>query len=65
MADLNRLPRRERRQRAADPLTRFDLVDAARKPVATYSDGRDPAASPEPPIDREARRWRGESSSAV
>lgn len=39
MADLNRLPRRERRQRAADLLRRFDLVDAARKPAATYSGG--------------------------
>lgn len=39
MADLNRLPRRERRQRAADLLQRFDLVDAARKPAATYSGG--------------------------
>ncbi|MGW0771420.1 ATP-binding cassette domain-containing protein [Streptomyces sp. NPDC002676] len=39
MADLNRLPRRERRQRAQDLLARFDLVDAARKPAATYSGG--------------------------
>ncbi|MFB9931869.1 ATP-binding cassette domain-containing protein [Amycolatopsis halotolerans] len=39
MADLNRLPRRERRQRAADLLQRLDLVDAARKPAATYSGG--------------------------
>ncbi|MFD5977775.1 ATP-binding cassette domain-containing protein [Streptomyces bacillaris] len=39
MADLNRLSRRERRRRAADLLQRFDLVDAARKPAATYSGG--------------------------
>jgi ABC-2 type transport system ATP-binding protein len=39
MADLNRLPRSERRQCAADLLQRFDLVDAARKPAATYSGG--------------------------
>ncbi|CAM5675864.1 daunorubicin resistance protein DrrA family ABC transporter ATP-binding protein [Streptomyces tanashiensis] len=39
MADLNRLPRRERRPSAAELLARFDLVDAARKPAATYSGG--------------------------
>ncbi|MFH8562422.1 ATP-binding cassette domain-containing protein [Streptomyces sp. NPDC017988] len=39
MADLNRLPRGERRQRAADLLARFDLVDAARKAAAMYSGG--------------------------
>lgn len=39
MADLNRLPRRERRQRAADLLARFDLADAARKPAARCSGG--------------------------
>ncbi|MFE3199949.1 ATP-binding cassette domain-containing protein [Embleya sp. NPDC059237] len=39
MADLNRLPRRERRQRAADLLARFDLTDAAHKPAAAYSGG--------------------------
>ncbi|SOD62828.1 ABC-2 type transport system ATP-binding protein [Streptomyces zhaozhouensis] len=39
MADLHHLPRRERRQRATDLLARFDLVDAARKPAATYSGG--------------------------
>ncbi|MEE1736912.1 ATP-binding cassette domain-containing protein [Streptomyces sp. BE147] len=39
MARLNRLPRRERRQSAADLLARFDLVDAARKPAVTYSGG--------------------------
>lgn len=39
MADLNRLPRGERRQCAADLLQRFDLADAARKPAATYSGG--------------------------
>ncbi|MFJ5834085.1 ATP-binding cassette domain-containing protein [Streptomyces sp. NPDC093089] len=39
MADLHHLPRRERRQCATDLLARFDLVDAARKPAATYSGG--------------------------
>ncbi|WP_194820135.1 ATP-binding cassette domain-containing protein [Nocardia sp. XZ_19_385] len=39
MADLNRLPRKQRRQCAADLLARFDLIDAARKPAATYSGG--------------------------
>ncbi|MFD0274078.1 ATP-binding cassette domain-containing protein [Kitasatospora sp. NPDC127111] len=39
MAELNRLPRQERRQRVADLLARFDLADAARKPAATYSGG--------------------------
>ncbi|WP_338897492.1 ATP-binding cassette domain-containing protein [Streptomyces sp. TG1A-60] len=39
MADLHHLPRREGRRRAADLLTRFDLTEAARKPVATYSGG--------------------------
>ncbi|MFE2754326.1 ATP-binding cassette domain-containing protein [Actinosynnema sp. NPDC059335] len=39
MADLNHLPRRERRTCAAELLRRFDLVDAARKPAATYSGG--------------------------
>ncbi|MCX4966689.1 ATP-binding cassette domain-containing protein [Streptomyces sp. NBC_00654] len=39
MACLNHLPRRERRQSAADLLARFDLVDAARKPAVTYSGG--------------------------
>ncbi|MFE6049290.1 ATP-binding cassette domain-containing protein [Kitasatospora sp. NPDC056446] len=39
MADLNHLPRRERRRRAEDLLARFDLLDAARKPAATYSGG--------------------------
>ncbi|MEV6670926.1 ATP-binding cassette domain-containing protein [Streptomyces sp. NPDC051162] len=39
MADLHRLPRRERRQCATDLLARFDLVDAARKPAVTYSGG--------------------------
>jgi ABC-2 type transport system ATP-binding protein len=39
MADLHRLGRREGRRRAADLLARFDLVDAARKMVATYSGG--------------------------
>ncbi|MER6912436.1 ATP-binding cassette domain-containing protein [Streptomyces sp. NPDC000594] len=39
MACLNHLPRRERRRSAAELLARFDLVDAARKPAATYSGG--------------------------
>jgi ABC-2 type transport system ATP-binding protein len=39
MADLHRLDRAEGRRRAADLLARFDLVDAARRPVSTYSGG--------------------------
>ena len=39
MADLRRLRRAEARRRAAGLLERFDLVDAARKPAATYSGG--------------------------
>ena len=39
MADLHHLPRPEGRQRARDLLERFDLVEAARKPAATYSGG--------------------------
>jgi ABC-2 type transport system ATP-binding protein len=39
MADLHHLRRTESRRRAADLLARFDLVDAASKPVATYSGG--------------------------
>jgi ABC-2 type transport system permease protein len=39
MADLHHLGRREGRRRAADLLTRFDLVDAAKKTAATYSGG--------------------------
>ncbi|MDX6740790.1 ATP-binding cassette domain-containing protein [Actinocorallia sp. A-T 12471] len=39
MADLHHLPRREGRRKAAELLERFDLVDAARKPVSTYSGG--------------------------
>jgi ABC-2 type transport system ATP-binding protein len=39
MADLNHLPRGEGRKRVADMLARFDLVDAARRPSATYSGG--------------------------
>jgi len=39
MADLHRLGRREGRARIADLLARFDLVDEATKPVATYSGG--------------------------
>jgi ABC-2 type transport system ATP-binding protein len=39
MADLRHLGRREGRRRAAELLEQFDLVEAAGKPVATYSGG--------------------------
>jgi ABC-2 type transport system ATP-binding protein len=39
MADLRHLGRREGRRRAAELLDQFDLVEAAKKPVATYSGG--------------------------
>jgi ABC-2 type transport system ATP-binding protein len=39
MADLHHLRRPAGRRRAAALLDRFDLVDAARKPTATYSGG--------------------------
>jgi ABC-2 type transport system ATP-binding protein len=39
MADLRHLDRGEGRRRAAELLDRFDLVEAARKPAATYSGG--------------------------
>jgi ABC-2 type transport system ATP-binding protein len=39
MADLRHLGKREGRQRVAALLAQFDLVDAARKPLATYSGG--------------------------
>jgi ABC-2 type transport system ATP-binding protein len=39
MADLHHLPKRKGRQRAADLLDRFDLVEAADKPASTYSGG--------------------------
>jgi ABC-2 type transport system ATP-binding protein len=39
MADLRHLGRREGRRRAAELLAQFDLVEAARKPAATYSGG--------------------------
>jgi len=39
MADLNHLGRDRGKQRVAELLERFELVDAARKPVATYSGG--------------------------
>ncbi|MFD4030423.1 ATP-binding cassette domain-containing protein [Streptomyces sp. NPDC058637] len=39
MADLHHLSRSEGRRVAADLLERFDLVDAAKKPAATYSGG--------------------------
>jgi ABC-2 type transport system ATP-binding protein len=39
MADLNHLGRTAGRRRAAELLDRFDLADAARRPVSTYSGG--------------------------
>jgi len=39
MADLHHLPKRDGRRRAAELLERFDLVEAARRPSATYSGG--------------------------
>ena len=39
MADLRHLGKPEGRQRVAELLEQFDLVDAARKPLATYSGG--------------------------
>ena len=39
MADLNHLGRERGRQRVADLLERFDLVEAASKPAMTYSGG--------------------------
>jgi ABC-2 type transport system ATP-binding protein len=39
MADLNHLERTEGRARISELLERFDLADAARKPVSTYSGG--------------------------
>jgi ABC-2 type transport system ATP-binding protein len=39
MADLHRLGRAEGRRRAAELLEQFDLVEAARRPAATYSGG--------------------------
>jgi len=39
MADLHHLERAEGRRRAADLLSRFDLVEARKKAVATYSGG--------------------------
>jgi ABC-2 type transport system ATP-binding protein len=39
MADLSHLGKREGRVRVTELLERFDLVDAARKPAATYSGG--------------------------
>jgi ABC-2 type transport system ATP-binding protein len=39
MANLHHLDRAEGRRRARELLERFDLVDAARKPAATYSGG--------------------------
>jgi ABC-2 type transport system ATP-binding protein len=37
MADLRHLGKPEGRQRVAELLEQFDLVDAARKPLAAYS----------------------------
>jgi ABC-2 type transport system ATP-binding protein len=39
MADLHHLGRAEGRRRVAELLDQFDLVEAARKPVSTYSGG--------------------------
>jgi len=39
MADLRHLGKQDGRRRVAELLERFDLVDAAKKPVATYSGG--------------------------
>jgi ABC-2 type transport system ATP-binding protein len=39
MADLNHLGRGAGRERVAELLARFDLVDAARRPASTYSGG--------------------------
>jgi len=39
MADLHHLPRSEARRTTAELLERFDLVDAAKRPVSTYSGG--------------------------
>lgn len=39
MADLRHLGRREGRRRVAELLERFELMDAARKPLADYSGG--------------------------
>ena len=39
MADLRHLGRREGRRRTADLLDQFDLVEAAKKPLATFSGG--------------------------
>jgi ABC-2 type transport system ATP-binding protein len=39
MADLRHLGKREGRRRAAELLERFDLVEAAKKPVQTFSGG--------------------------
>jgi len=39
MADLRHLGKREGRRRVDELLERFDLVDAAKKPAATYSGG--------------------------
>ncbi|UKD54642.1 ATP-binding cassette domain-containing protein [Amycolatopsis sp. FU40] len=39
MADLHHLDRTARRQRTAELLEQFDLVESAKKPVSTYSGG--------------------------
>jgi len=39
MADLRHLPRKAAQRRAVELLRRFDLVEAARQPVAVYSGG--------------------------
>jgi ABC-2 type transport system ATP-binding protein len=39
IGELSRLPRREAKRRAAELLARFDLEEAARRPVRSYSGG--------------------------
>ena len=69
MADLRHLGKSEGRRRVAELLERFDLVDAAKKPVATYSGGHATAARPRDdprrrPADHLPRRADGRTRSA-
>src|ERR1700704_2762640 len=50
MADLHHLDRRVGRRRTGELLDRFELVDAARQMVATYSGGRRPRLAPAMPL---------------
>ena len=64
MADLRHLDKAEGRRRVDELLQRFDLVEAAKKPVATYSGGMTPASRPRddphrPPADHLPRRADG------